>query len=118
MKNPHVKFVMKMLVVAAFLVLNWFCSWGQISITTLGTALTENFNSLSSSGTSSTVPAGWAFYETGSNANTTYNVSTGSSTTGDTYSLGAASATDRAFGGLLSSSLVPHMRQLNLFSSC
>src|SRR5262249_36532885 len=41
------------------------------------------------------------------NANTTYTAGTGSSTTGDTYSFGATSSTDRAFGGLQSGSLIP-----------
>ncbi len=50
MKNTNFTFVIKMLAFAAFLVCCSFSGWGQISITNLGTALTENFNSLSSSG--------------------------------------------------------------------
>ncbi|HMN91366.1 MAG TPA: DUF4082 domain-containing protein, partial [Saprospiraceae bacterium] len=79
----------------------------QVSLTTLGSAYTQDFNTLASSGTSSTVPAGWAFSESGSNANTDYAAGTGSSATGDTYSFGATSNTERAFRGLQSGNLVP-----------
>jgi uncharacterized repeat protein (TIGR02543 family) len=79
--------------------------WGQISITTSGLAYTENFNTLASSGTSSTLPAGWSFIESGTNASTSYNTGTGSSNTGDTYSFGATNSTDRALGTLLTGSL-------------
>jgi hypothetical protein len=81
-----------------------------ISINTIGSANTEDFNTLASSpdnGTSSSVPTGWYFSESGANANTTYRVGTGSNTTGDTYSFGASGSTERAFGTLLSGSLVP-----------
>ncbi|MFM7310452.1 MAG: hypothetical protein ACKOZY_07570, partial [Flavobacteriales bacterium] len=67
----------------------------------------QNFNTLPTTGTSSTLPVGWYFNETGSNANTTYTAGTGSASLGDTYGLGATGSTDRALGGLLSSSLVP-----------
>ncbi|HKZ84769.1 MAG TPA: ExeM/NucH family extracellular endonuclease [Anaerolineae bacterium] len=80
---------------------------GTISLTTLGSPYTQDFNTLASSGTSSTTPLGWAFSETGTNANTTYTAGTGSSNTGDTYSFGATSSSERAFGGLLSGSLNP-----------
>lgn len=80
--------------------------WGQISITTLETPITENFNTLANTGTSSIVPSGWSFLESGSNANTSYTAGTGSGNGGDTYSFGAASATDRAFGTLLSANLI------------
>ncbi len=80
---------------------------GTVSLTTLDTAYTENFVTLASTGTSSTVPNGWDFLETGTNANTIYTAGTGSSNTGDTYSFGAASNTERAFGGLQSGSLNP-----------
>src|SRR5258708_4182049 len=77
----------------------------QISISVFGNPYTENFNTLAPTGTSSTVPAGWAFVESGTNANTTYSAGTGSSTTGDTYSFGAAANTERAFGQLRSGSV-------------
>ncbi|MBK6314569.1 MAG: hypothetical protein IPF53_09725 [Blastocatellia bacterium] len=78
-----------------------------VSLTSTGVAVTENFNTLASSGTSSTVPAGWAFSEAGTNANMTYDSGTGSGTAGNTYSFGAAANAERAFGGLLSGSLTP-----------
>ncbi len=78
-----------------------------VSLTTSGVAVSEDFSTLANSGTSSTTPTGWFFAEAGTNANATYNTGTGSSNTGDTYSFGAAAATERAFGGLLSGSLTP-----------
>ncbi|HJQ25360.1 MAG TPA: C25 family cysteine peptidase [Blastocatellia bacterium] len=83
---------------------------GSISLTTLGSAYTQNFDTLANTGTSSTVPTGWDFSESGTNANTSYTAGTGSSTTGDTYSFGVAGTnlvTDRAFGGLQSGNLIP-----------
>lgn len=75
------------------------------AISLTGGAYTQDFNTLASSGTSSVVPEGWAFSESGSNANAIYTAGTGSLATGDTYSYGAASSTERAFGGVLSGSL-------------
>jgi predicted extracellular nuclease len=80
---------------------------GTISLTALDVAYTQDFDTLASSGTSSTVPLGWDFSEAGTNANTSYTAGTGSSATGDTYSFGLSLAADRAFGGLLSGSLTP-----------
>lgn len=82
--------------------------FGQISLTTPGSPYTQDFNSLANSGTTaSDLPAGWVFLETGTNANTTYGIGTGSSNAGNTYSFGPASNVDRALGGLLSGSLTP-----------
>lgn len=80
---------------------------GTVSLTVLSSAYTQDFNTLALSGTSSTVPTGWEFAETGTNNNSTYTAGTGSGNAGDTYSFGAASASERSFGGLLSGSLVP-----------
>lgn len=80
---------------------------GTVTLTGLGVPYTETFDSLASTGTSSTTPAGWEFAEAGTNANATYTAGTGSGNGGDTYSFGAAGSTDRAFGGLLSGSLTP-----------
>ena len=77
-----------------------------VSLTAFGMAATENFDTLASSGTSSTTPPGWGFAETGTNAGATYSAGTGSTSAGDTYSFGAAGSAERAFGGLLSGSLV------------
>ncbi len=78
-----------------------------ISLTTLGTAYTQNFDTLALSGTSSAVPTGWGFSESGSSGNAIYTAGTGSSSTGDTYSFGATGSAERAFGGLQSGSLIP-----------
>src|SRR5690242_18238883 len=80
---------------------------GGVNLAVLGSAYTQNFDTLASSGTSSLVPDGWSFLETGTNANTLYSAGSGSGTAGDTYSFGATSSTERAFGGLQSGSLVP-----------
>ncbi len=70
--------------------------------------VTQDFNSLTSTGTTgSTLPGGWQFIEIGSAANSTYGVGTGSSTTGNTYSFGLTSDSDRALGGLRSGTLTP-----------
>lgn len=79
----------------------------QVSITGMGSPYTQNFDTLANSGSSSTVPQGWAFAETGANANATYTAGSGSSNTGDTYSFGTGVSTERAFGGLQSNNLVP-----------
>jgi hypothetical protein len=79
----------------------------QLGIPSFGVPVTENFNTLANSGTSSVLPTGWAFAETGPNADLFYRAGTGSLTTGDTYSFGATASSERAFGGLRSSNLVP-----------
>lgn len=79
----------------------------QVSLATLGSPYTQNFDTLATTGTSSTLPSGWALLESGTNANTLYTAGTGSANSGDTYSFGAASSTERALGGLLSGSLTP-----------
>lgn len=77
------------------------------STTFTGSIYNQDFNTLTNSGTSSTLPTGWFLSETGTNANTTYTAGTGASNAGDSYSFGAASSTERALGGLQSGSLVP-----------
>ena len=80
----------------------------QISISNLATPYSQDFNTLANTGTTnSSVPAGWAFLETGSGANGLYAADIGSTNSGNTYSYGAASSTDRAFGGIQSGSLIP-----------
>jgi len=77
-----------------------------VSLTAVDVAYQQNFDALASNGTSSDVPPGWGFEETGTNANTTYNTGTGSSTTGDTYSFGSSGNAERAFGQLRSGALI------------
>lgn len=75
-------------------------SASSISLTSV--TYTQDFNSLASSGTSDAVPAGWYFFESGSNTyvNQVYSSSTGSNSAGDVYSFGSDS--DRAFGSVSS----------------
>jgi endonuclease I/methionine-rich copper-binding protein CopC len=73
-----------------------------------GAPATEDFNSLAASGTTATtVPNGWYFVETGTNANTSYAADDGTANSGNTYSYGATGNAERAFGLLRSGSLVP-----------
>ncbi|MEJ5975353.1 SdiA-regulated domain-containing protein [Novosphingobium sp. PS1R-30] len=76
-------------------------------LTSTGTAATENFDTLATSGPAGTLPGGWFFAESGTGANGTYGAGTGSSNAGDTYSFGAAGNSDRAFGTLLSGAVTP-----------
>lgn len=84
-----------------------------VSLTTLGSAYTQNFDTLSNTAGSTTnnltIP-GWFMTETGGGArdNEQYAVDTGASTTGDTYSYGAAGSTERALGALRSGTLIPN----------
>ena len=77
------------------------------SLSALGAPYTETFDTLAASGTSTVLPTGWGFLETGMNANANYTAGTGSGNTGDTYCFGPAASADRALGGLQSASLVP-----------
>ena len=76
--------------------------WAQVSLTGFGISnkYTQNFDAATAA-----VPAGWSFFETGTNANTSFAIGTGSSNTGDTYFLGTGS--EWCFGGLLSGNLNP-----------
>ena len=80
---------------------------GTVSLTTLGSAYTQDFNTLANSGTSGSLPSGWYFEEALANANNLYTAGTGSANAGDTYSFGAAASSERAFGGLRSGTLAP-----------
>ncbi|MBF9236649.1 lamin tail domain-containing protein [Hymenobacter sp. BT683] len=76
-----------------------------ISISAVNTAYTENFNTLATSGTSGTLPAGWSFIESGSSDDQLYTASSGTLTAGDTYSYGTGAAADRALGSQASGNL-------------
>jgi uncharacterized protein len=80
---------------------------GTVSLTAIGTAVTQDFDTLANTGTSSSLPTGWYFDEVGTANNLLYSAGTGSGTSGDTYSFGAASSTERAFGTLQSGSNTP-----------
>jgi uncharacterized protein len=83
---------------------------GTISLPTLGSAYTQNFDTLANTGSTNNLTInGWYLNETGSSSanNGQYNAGTGSGTGGDVYSFGAAASTERAFGTLFSGTLTP-----------
>ncbi len=101
--QKHTKFLLSLM-----LCITITYSFAQVSITTTATPYTQNFNTLrATAGTSSTLPTGWRLLETGSSANTTYASDAGSTATGNTYSYGTGTATERAFGALRSGSVIP-----------
>jgi uncharacterized repeat protein (TIGR01451 family) len=88
-----------------------------VSLTTLGSAYSQDFDTLSNAAGSTTnnlLILGWFLSESGTSGrvNGLYAVDTGGSNTADTYSYGSAAATDRALGGLRSGTLVP------IFGAC
>ena len=83
---------------------------GSISLGTLGSAYTQNFDTLANTLTTNSLTVnGWYLNELGSSAanNGQYAAGTGSGTGGDVYSFGAAASAERAFGTLLSGTLTP-----------
>ena len=92
-----------------------FAGAASFSFTTPNGSYSQNFNALGANAGSQASPldsnpalAGIVFSETGTSnrVNTAYDVGTGTSATADTYNYASsASATDRAFGTLLSSTL-------------
>lgn len=82
----------------------------QVPIATLGTPVTENFDTLATTGTTNTLSiTGWALTEAGGGArdNELYAGDNGGSNTGDTYSYGSTGVAERALGGLQSGTLIP-----------
>ena len=71
--------------------------------------MTQNFDTLATTGTAATLPNGWYLNETGTSANAdgSYTAGTGASTAGDTYSFGAAASSERALGSVTSGTLAP-----------
>jgi len=83
---------------------------GSISLTTLGSPSTENFDTLAITGTTNaTLPTGWYITEGGLGArdNEQYGADNGGSATGDIYSYGTTASTERALGALRSGALIP-----------
>jgi uncharacterized repeat protein (TIGR01451 family) len=89
-----------------------------VSLTTLASPYSQNFDALSNTAASTTnelppvVPGtllGWDLTETGGGArdNEQYAVDNGGSATGDTFSYGTTAATERALGALRSGTLIP-----------
>jgi hypothetical protein len=69
---------------------------GPRPISRVGTAYTENFDTLSQ-GASSQTPPGWTFVESGDLADVSYRGSNGATLVGDTYSTGANQSPERSF---------------------
>ena len=80
----------------------WVNVHGQISIATLGTANTENFNGLASSGTGLSPLSGWEIAEPPS-GDGFYDAEDGSTSISGIYSFGTGINTDRAWGSLTAS---------------
>src|SRR5687767_3253352 len=76
-----------------------------VSLTTIGGTFTQNFDGMANAGTSSTMPNGWYFNETLTNADATYLADNGTSVIGNTHSYGFGVSTDRTFGTLLDANL-------------
>ncbi len=76
----------------------------QVAYTGSAYSATNNFNTLASGGNTATGGLnGWTFTETGGTGLTSYGISNGTSTAGNTYSYGSTGSSDRAFGTLLNS---------------
>lgn len=106
-----------LLVLCAFTALIPASTRAQCVSLTSASAYTQDFNTLSSTASSTTNTLtinGWFLTESGDGArdNEQYGVDTGTSTTGDIYSYGAAGNSERALGALRSGALIP------LFGAC
>lgn len=79
---------------------------GLLTATSNGAAIaTQDFSGLASSGTFSTLSAGWYVNESGYNANGTFTANNGSTSAGDIYSFGTN--TDRALGTIGDDNVAP-----------
>ncbi len=108
--------IQKTILLFLFFLLLVFIAHAQYSLGS--STYVQDFNDLPNSGTQLSVTGddlnnvnvslnGWCFSETGSNANTSIRIGSGSSSTGDTYSFGVGDESDRTLGCLQSSSLAP-----------
>ena len=83
---------------------------GSVSLTTLGSAYSQDFDTLANTGTTNSLGInGWYLDEAGSSTanNGQYATGTGSGNAGDVYSFGATASAERALGTLRSGSLTP-----------
>ncbi len=102
---------MKIFYLAAMLFFVLLKTNAQVSITSLATPYTQDFNSLEAAATtpSSVLPTGWVILETGTGSlvDQKYKSDNGTLNSGETYSYGATAASDRALGGLQSGTVAP-----------
>lgn len=79
-------------------------SWGQVNIATIGTPVTQDFNTLTTTAPpvtwtdNSTLPGWYAKTDATASIGTNYGANNGSSNTGGLYSFGTTAAGDRALG--------------------
>ena len=86
------------------------CNYASAQINLTSGIYSQNFDSLAVSGTANAMPLfGWSLNETGGGArdNELYAADDGGSATGDMYSYGTGTSTERALGQLRSSTLIP-----------
>jgi hypothetical protein len=99
------------LVILSICLFSAYSAWGiPRPIVSQGVPVTENFNTLATSGTMNTlILPGWSLAESGGGArdNEQYAADNGASNTGDVYSYGSTGSTERALGMLRSGTLVP-----------
>jgi endonuclease I len=84
----------------------------QVSITSLATPYTQDFNSLDVTATatpSNNLPTGWILLETGTSSlvDQKYKSDNGGLNSGETYSYGTTAATERSLGSIQSGTLAP-----------
>ena len=99
---------MKKLYTLSFILLATL-SFGQISITAIGTPYNENFDSMGAAGT--TFVSGWTAIRSGGsgtlNATLTMAATDGQANSGNVYNTGTTAAAERSFGTLGSGTTVP-----------
>ncbi len=87
-----------------------FITYSQVVITNVATPYSQDFNTLDAAATttpSNVLPLGWSIVETGTSSlvDQKYKSDNGGLNSGDTYSYGATSATERALGSIQSGTL-------------
>lgn len=79
----------------------------QVSIGVDGVPVVQDFNGLVASGSSNVLPLGWRLLEGGANGNDTYAAGNGGSNSGNVFSYGVGTTSERALGTLRSGNLIP-----------
>lgn len=96
----------KRVLLLSLLVTGALATQAQVSLTGSNPVYTQDFNTLATANNNNPLSiTGWALNETGTNANQQYRAGDGSSNTGDTYSLGTGTNTERSLGSIASGSL-------------
>lgn len=92
----RIRYLLTFVAVIALFAFTGYAQATPIQLTAFGIPYDQNFNTLAMSGTSSTLPNGWAM------STATYTADTGSSTTGGMKSYGSTGSSERALGSLAS----------------